>query len=143
MFLGHFVCHVESIYVKQIVQHSDVITLESIEFEVDHQKRPEGPETTVLKDVTFCHLLYQGLPEVHGLGLVVRILGETKSLVDVELRQVDDDGAIGRWDVGHVDHPTTLDRDRKRSGEIRRMYDAFRTRQMTTAKRIEVRGNTR
>lgn len=122
-----------------------MIALESIELEVDHQKRPDGPETTVLEDVTLCHLLYQGLPEVHGLGLVVRVLGEAKSLVDVELRQVDDDGAIGRGDdVGHVDHPATLDRDRKRPGEIRRMYDAFGTGQMTAAKRrVEVRRNIR
>lgn len=143
MLLGHFVRHIESIHVEQVVQHSDVIAFESIEFKIDHQKWPESPKTSVLEDVALSHLLHQGRSEVHGLGLVVGVLGEAKSFVDVELRQVDDDGAIGRWDVGHVDHPATLDRDRKRPGEIRRMYDAFRIRQMTTAKRLQVRGNTR
>lgn len=98
---------------------------------------------SVLEDVTLSHLLYQGRPEVHGLGFIIRVLGEAKSFVNVELREVDDNGAIGRWDVGHVDHPATLDRDRKRPGEIRRMYYAFRARQMTTTKRIQVRDNTR
>lgn len=120
-----------------------MITLESIEFKIDHQKWSESPKTSVLKDVTLSHLLHQGCPEVHGLGFVIRVLSEAKSFVNVELREVDDDGAIGRWDVGHVDHPATLDRDRKRSGKIRRMYYAFRARQMTTAKRIQVRGNPR
>ncbi|CAK9799099.1 hypothetical protein ANTQUA_LOCUS1859 [Anthophora quadrimaculata] len=51
----------------------------------------------------------------------LRVLGEAESFVHVHLCQIDDDGAIRRRDIGDVDHPATLDWDRKRSREIRRL----------------------
>lgn len=120
-----------------------MIALEPIELELDHQEWPECPEASILEDVTLGHLLNQGRPKVHGLGLVVRVFSEAEPLVDIKLRQVDDDGAVGRGDVRHVDHPATLDRNRKWPGEIRCVYNALRACQVTTTERINVHGDTR
>lgn len=120
-----------------------MIALEAVELKLNHQERSKGPQTTILEDVAFGHLLHQSRAEIHGLRLVVRVLGEAQPLVHVELRQVDDDGAVGRRDVGHVDHPAALDRQGKGPGEIRCVYNAPRVYQVTAAIRIKSRGDTR
>jgi len=142
MFLCHLVRHVESIHIEQVVQHPDVIALESIELEFDYQERSECSEALVFKNITLGYLLNQGCSKVHGLRFVVRVFGEAKPLVDIELRQVDDDGAVGRRNVGHVDHPTTLDRNRKGSGEIWRVYNASRSCQVTATEWVKVHDDT-
>lgn len=91
---GHLVRHVESVHVEQIVQHPHVVALEPIELEFDHQEWPESSETSVLEDVTLGNFFHQGRSEIRGLGLVICVLGEAKPLIDVELRQVDDDRAV-------------------------------------------------
>lgn len=117
--LGHLIRDIEPVHVQQIVENAYVIALEAIELELDHQKRSERPEEFVFEHVPLGDLLYQRGAKIHALRLVIGVLGEAQTLVHVHLRQVDDDGAVGRWNVGYIDYPAALDRHGERLGEIR------------------------
>lgn len=117
--LGHLIRDIEPVHVQQIVQNAYVIALEAVELELDHQKRSERPEELVLEHVPLGDLLYQRGAKIHTLRLVIGVFGEAETLVHVHLRQVDDDGAVARRNIGHVDYPATLDRHGERLGEIR------------------------
>lgn len=113
-----------------------MIALESIELELDDEKRSERSKQFVFEHVALGDLFYQTGAKIHTLGFVVRVLGETESLIHVHLRQIDDDGAVSRWNIGNIDHPATLNGHRKRPGKIWGLDHSSRCRQPVTARHL-------
>lgn len=111
-----------------------VVALEPVQVEFDDEKWPERLEPSVLEDVALGDFFYKGPAEIRRLGLVVRVLGESQTLVHVELSEVDDYRAVRQTHLRGVDHPSTLYRHVESLGKIRCVNYSAWLRQMSAAR---------